>query len=371
MKKLFILINIFILFIGCSDKSIHPNMCLIDSSTTTTYEADKLSSMLSFFDITPLETNDDCLISDIDVIKKRNGKYYIQSGRKYLHAFDENGKFLRRIGNIGGGPGEYTLLSDFDVDKENIYLLTVKKIYVYNLEGEFQKEIPLKENVRTIKCVKDGFLTFINCQEGENGLGFLNKNGKMTQTAMNRNETLRIVKKVSWLEWKEDTYIFQMAQSNDLYCFDNEKKEFYRGGYATNYTNAISFEELSNMDKLNPTEYSGIILDGFTSSNSQIIFGGMNKGDISLYIYDKQEQTSHNITLKSIQDDITFSESTLFVQHLGESDSDDDNLITYIETNVLKEAVEKKGRLNEKTFSKLNDTDEEHNPTIISFKFKK
>ena len=42
------------------------------------------STSLSKFEIIPLETNDDCLIGEIDVIKKRNGRYYIQSARKTL-----------------------------------------------------------------------------------------------------------------------------------------------------------------------------------------------------------------------------------------------------------------------------------------------
>ena len=37
------------------------------------------SSALSKFEIILLETNDDCLIGEIDVMKKRNGRYYIQS----------------------------------------------------------------------------------------------------------------------------------------------------------------------------------------------------------------------------------------------------------------------------------------------------
>ena len=370
MKKMFFVLAISSLLVGCSGQATDSKECIIVGSNTASYDANQLSATLSHFDLIPLETNDSCLISDIDVIKKRNNRYYIQSGRKYLHVFDENGKFLQKIGNIGEGPGEYSILSDFDVDKESVYLLASHKLYVYDLSGEFQKEIRLKDNVRTIKCVDGGFLTFINSAQGEDGLGFMDRDGKMVRTALPKNETLRLVRKNPWLEWKQDTYFFQMAQSNDLYCFDNQNQEFYKNGYATDYDNAISFEELSSMNKMKPAEYSSMILDGFTSSGSQIIFGSIEDGKITLYIYDKPSGASHSIALHSIQDDVTFSECMLFVQNLGQSDSDDEHLITYIETDVLKEAIEGKSGLDEAVYGKLKNTEEEHNPTIVSYKFK-
>lgn len=370
MKRLFFILTLFPLLMGCTERVSDTNEYIIVDSQTVSYDVSKLSSTLSHFDLIPLETNDSCLISEIDVIKKRNGRYYIQSGRKYLYVFDGNGKFLRKIGNVGEGPGEYSILSDFDVDKEYVYLLASHKLCVYNLSGEFQKEIRLKDNVRTIKCVDGGFLTFINSAQGEDGLGFMNNDGKMERTALPKNEALRIVRKNPWMEWRQDTYFFQMAQSNDLYCFENDKKEFYRRGHATNYDNAISFEKLSSMNEMEPIEYPGFIMDGFTSSGSQIIFGAIEDGKITLYVYDKPSGTSHSIALHSIQDDVTFSECMLFVQNLGQSDSDDENLITYIETDVLKEAIEGESGLDEAVYGKLKNTDEEHNPTIVSYKFK-
>ena len=50
----------------------------------------------------PLETNDDCLIGEVDVVKKRNGRYYVQSARNALHVFEEDGRFVMQIGRMGG-----------------------------------------------------------------------------------------------------------------------------------------------------------------------------------------------------------------------------------------------------------------------------
>lgn len=370
MKNIFFIVSVLLLLTGCSNRSTHSDEYVIVGSKTVPYDVEKLSSALSHFDLIPLETNDSCLISDIDVIKKRNDKYYIQSGRKYLHVFDEAGRYIQKIGNMGEGEGEYSILSDFDVDDENIYLLAFQKLYVYDLSGKFQKKIDLEDNVRTITCVKDGFLTFINSAQGEDVLGFMDRNGKMIRTALPKNEALRLVRKTPWLEWKPNTYFFQMAQSNDLYCFDIPQKDFDKKGFVADYDNVVSFDKLMAMDEMDPTEYSSLIFDGFTGSRSQIIFGGITDGNITLYIYDKQSGKSHSVAIASVEDDVTFSECMLFVQNLGQCDSDDENLITYIETDVLKEAIEGKSGLDENIYGKLRNTEEEHNPTILTYRFK-
>ncbi|WP_367652723.1 6-bladed beta-propeller [Phocaeicola coprophilus] len=41
--------------------------------------------------------------------------------------FDKEGRFRNCIGKIGSGPGEYPLLSDFDVKNENIYYSDCKQ----------------------------------------------------------------------------------------------------------------------------------------------------------------------------------------------------------------------------------------------------
>ena len=52
--------------------------------------------------------------------------------------FDGKGKFVRRIGRQGQGPGEYSLVLSLDVDRENelSYLLDNGKVNVYSLTGD-------------------------------------------------------------------------------------------------------------------------------------------------------------------------------------------------------------------------------------------
>lgn len=85
-----------------------------------------------------------------NVIKFVNYKYIVNSSSIYLSAkeigilkFDRNGKFLRRIGDSGRGPGEFKLGMSFTVDEitGNVYVLDWRKIKVYSQAGTFIRDI--------------------------------------------------------------------------------------------------------------------------------------------------------------------------------------------------------------------------------------
>ena len=96
-----------------------------------------------------LETNKDCLIGDIHEFQVFDGCIYIFDIRaaKSLYVFDMDGRFIRKIGSLGNGPGEYIQLSDFTLDTENrfIYLLDYgQRIHKYHLDGTFVQTITPK-----------------------------------------------------------------------------------------------------------------------------------------------------------------------------------------------------------------------------------
>lgn len=67
---------------------------------------------------------------------------------KVLYMFDSEGKFIRRFGEKGGGPGEYADLADFTIDPGNgiVYLLDNQRqrINAYDVEsGDFIRGIDL------------------------------------------------------------------------------------------------------------------------------------------------------------------------------------------------------------------------------------
>lgn len=67
-----------------------------------------------------LDSLPECIIGDVAKIEEFNNEFYIldKTIRKCVLVFDERGKYLRRIGRIGQGPGEYAEISDFTINRK-------------------------------------------------------------------------------------------------------------------------------------------------------------------------------------------------------------------------------------------------------------
>ena len=110
-----------------------------------------------------LETNENCLIGQIDELQIFDGCIYIldRNRAKSLLVFDADGRFIRKIGNFGQGPGEYIHLWDFTLDTENrfIYLLDYgQRVHKYHLDGTFVKTVTpkvQKSNIYFIQFFKN------------------------------------------------------------------------------------------------------------------------------------------------------------------------------------------------------------------------
>lgn len=88
-----------------------------------------------------LETNNDVLIGNISSVQIYNDTIFVLDINKArgLFMFDKDGRFLKRIGNVGKGTGEYINPNDFTIDKQNkhIYILDTRaqKILKYDLNS--------------------------------------------------------------------------------------------------------------------------------------------------------------------------------------------------------------------------------------------
>jgi hypothetical protein len=74
-----------------------------------------------------------------------------------LLVFDNTGAFVRKIGRIGNGSGEYIRLYDFDVDSQFIYMYdrTKMNILKYDLQGNLIKESKMPFRPSGFKVLKN------------------------------------------------------------------------------------------------------------------------------------------------------------------------------------------------------------------------
>jgi len=121
----------------------------------------RLSEIASDIKYIKLETNDSCFIGEIKKAVLDDSYIFISSPYKdytRLLMFSVNGKFIRNIGISGRGPGEYSDVMDFCLNRAEqiIYILDpLGKILSYNYSGKYLKTINLT-------CRPAGLLFFNN-----------------------------------------------------------------------------------------------------------------------------------------------------------------------------------------------------------------
>ena len=111
------------------------------------------STLYKSVKIIPLETNKSCLIGSIEQIQVIDNYILIMDASiaKSLYVFDREGRFIRKIGGFGQGPGEYASIFDFTIDRENktVYIRDGQfpRILNYDLAtGKFIQTITLERN---------------------------------------------------------------------------------------------------------------------------------------------------------------------------------------------------------------------------------
>ena len=120
-----------------------------------------LSFWLDGLQVVKLDGKDEALVGQGPVCVSEN---YILVGRVNnvpCKLFRKDGTFVGKVGNIGQGPGEYTMVYDMQIDEKagHVYLLpwNARSIFVYNLQGEYLKDIPLNGKYEKLIVPKGKF----------------------------------------------------------------------------------------------------------------------------------------------------------------------------------------------------------------------
>ena len=151
MKYFSILFCLFLLCCtsGCkkhtNDDSSNIEIIHVDVNNSTS-SIDLSPFLQDEVDIIALETNDSCLVSEILKVEFYEDNIFISDRTsKCIYRFASSGKFINKIGQLGGGPEEYVSLGDFNVIDDLIYLHDERsgtgKIIVYAFDGTFIKTI--------------------------------------------------------------------------------------------------------------------------------------------------------------------------------------------------------------------------------------
>jgi len=124
------------------------SLYVVDLDNAQKLESMNLSTFIKNVKVVRLEDHREGLIASVDKLIVHEGYFYVldRLKAKSLFVFDGKGKFVRKIGRIGRGPGEYIQITDFtiDADKNQIITLDHGQMHFYNTDGTYIKTTRFK-----------------------------------------------------------------------------------------------------------------------------------------------------------------------------------------------------------------------------------
>lgn len=153
-----------------------------------------LSDIGSGISYIPLETNELCLLSQINKIILCNDHIFITDGMN-LFQFGLSGNFVRQIGRAGKGPGEYgrRITFDIDDDQQEILIYSSNVMNVYDLEsGSYKRRFLINQDVSGFTMLPHGNLVVFTYEipsgvliSSINEVFLVNSDGRITDSITN------------------------------------------------------------------------------------------------------------------------------------------------------------------------------------------
>lgn len=308
-------------------------------------------------------------------IRKQDQGYYLSCDFKRLIHFGCDGSFRYEINRVGGGPGEYTMLADFDVQGETLAVLAAQKINLHNsIDGAFIRTIPLDFTASNIKIVDDSH--YLIYATGHT-FYLIDDSGKTIQKYDRPDHLSRMYRQKPFIEYR-DKLLVQIGFSNDLIVYDTITSTFSEALLYGDDQIMTAIQE-NNYIRLYGNNYAqkvtSTMISGLASSDMQLLFGWSHgANDMKVYIVNtRSNQIIYSLSERTF-DDLTYT-SPFFFQAATVCEGGD-RFITYLHPHELLEGLGRNSScageehyqwLVENIVPKLN---EDGNPVLVEFSFK-
>ena len=157
-KSFFLLTSVFILLnCGGGSKASENTDSLEEDSQSPIYvfledilqkeDTEPLSSIASEIVYIPLETSGNSLLREINRIENLDGNYVI-SDFYNIYLFNNDGKYIKRVAQKGGGPSDYIWVNNIIVDPTTnvLYLFTTYKVVKFNKSANYIDNFRIEDN---------------------------------------------------------------------------------------------------------------------------------------------------------------------------------------------------------------------------------
>lgn len=186
-----------------------------------------LSDIFTDYRIIPLETTENSLIGGrSNKTIKKNDNYYIRSINDVV-IFNSDGKFVNRLSAVGGGPGEYNQMYDFDIVPEfnEIWVSSDKGIYRYNCESlKYTGIIPLSFYANQFKYLNSS--SFIASTPDEEQFKICSLDGNIVKSFFKNDAANNGMKSIGFVTVGNQV-VFQLENTCTAICYDLSDETFY------------------------------------------------------------------------------------------------------------------------------------------------
>ena len=408
MQKLFVVFFVMVNLLNCSKNKViikeigvNPDIHFIDVDKAEKVDDMFLSEICSEIKTIILETSDDILLGRVDIVQIYKDLLLIldRSNNVGLYAFNKEGKFIRKYGGRGGGPGEYISISDFTIDKKNeiLYVLDSEAdlILKYEIEtGKYIDKIIIENNIIDISfiqynnerlyCFGENYIeSEIGCMVHEINMS----TGKITQCWLDTriynkgwSGSIRRAKESFFYARNQEAFKFVHFFMDTIISFEKDQVKPYvvfkdKDWISTNRISRI-------MEIKNKKEFEGLTRELIDNEISYNISKFVEWNDYFCFRYQKKMFSYfvlHNINTgntkiaKYILNDLGYNEPNWLVNDFICSDEngvyeliDDFSLERYLEwikvDGYVKKSLDK--------YEELRNLPEDTNPVIFYYNFK-
>jgi hypothetical protein len=279
-----------------------------------------LSQVASDIEYIKLETNPMCMIG-------REVKYYFAdslifvSNKDHILKFSREGKFIKKIGNPGRGPGEIVGIKTMSLipDKRTIVIQITneRKLFYFSFDGELLKTVSIP-SIETVNVLGDGTYIFYDSGvQGKEKYSFrlTNESGDTISVINNSSTWERSANGVYFtipfpsfepFHFYRNTYFMKAMYNDTVYYVDSNK---IRPGYYINLGKYKLPEELSKAAPMSGVEQISLFYeksakyyycDILEAANKiYMITSNFGNGDTRYLLYDRISNTGSQLTSKS------------------------------------------------------------------------
>lgn len=149
---LFNLVACVFIFFSCSEKQHYDALHTIKIAKEKELKQAFVSDFIAKVDFIELETSENSILGIVSKLYVTQNRIYVLDvlKAKALFVFGKDGSFIKKIGRIGFGPGEYIGIIDFLVDKKSQQILLLvdrgERIMRMDYDGNYLGNIRLKQD---------------------------------------------------------------------------------------------------------------------------------------------------------------------------------------------------------------------------------